>query len=592
MADERQLVAFIVPKATDNRTSIISALHQKLSESLNEYMLPNGYQIMESLPKLVSGKMDRVQLSSMKLSLIHPFSENSGLDSKIIGDLDDDTLSTTINLIRSVLKLPAERVIEPSENFFDLGGQSVLLLRLQASLKRKFEQKIPLTDLFEHSTAEGIGQLIHNRLQSKQNSRVGVKKTSTLDWTQEASLPETDRFKPKARETKLEIASLLLLGAESFIGVHMLYYFLRDSSATVFVLGSRQIIKQEEMGEAFKTWNLFDSVVTRDHLNSRVHYVQGSLHDTHFGLDEASFDRLGTQVQAIYHAGGHVSLLKSYTSLRQSNVQSVVDAIELASVGNSELHYVSTWSVLHLQSWNTAQRSRSRISIAEENPSHFVPGPGDNLGYFKTRWVAEMLMTEASKRGFSVSVYRTSGLSASTRSNLATPADNFTINLILGMIEAGHIPETDSESLSFTIDFLPVDYIASCITRLGSYGDSSPKQPRFYHINNPSPMTLKRLADCMDQLRLDGRKGIALPVEQWADAMLGQSTSEAEQLEWKMFLEYLKLGHTMFSLDSSSTMVALKDIDATRGPSGVECPSIGVEYLREMLRKHGRRVKE
>jgi len=59
-----------------------------------------------------------------------------------------------------VLKLPKDREIAPTANFFELGGQSILLLRAHAKIKRTFKIAPPLKALFAAATPIVMAQKV------------------------------------------------------------------------------------------------------------------------------------------------------------------------------------------------------------------------------------------------------------------------------------------------------------------------------------------------------------------------------------------------------------------------------------------------
>jgi aryl carrier-like protein len=50
------------------------------------------------------------------------------------------------------------QVVGVDDNFFDLGGDSLLLLAVHSSLQKLVEREIPLTDLFEFPTIRKLAQ--------------------------------------------------------------------------------------------------------------------------------------------------------------------------------------------------------------------------------------------------------------------------------------------------------------------------------------------------------------------------------------------------------------------------------------------------
>lgn len=101
---------------------------------------------------------------------------------------------------------------------------------------------------------------------------------------------------------------------------------------------------------------------------------------------------------------------------------------------STKIHYLSTWSVLHLQLWNTTSRSSAHSSVglvdkSEKAPTSFFP-TGTDLAYFKTRWAAEILLFEASERNIPVSIYRPSALAPASTLRPADPSSATTSDAV------------------------------------------------------------------------------------------------------------------------------------------------------------------
>ena len=153
LTDERQLVAFLVYNQVMEayeKQNLVSMLHEKLAKHLNYYMLPSGYQFLNSLPVTIGGKVDRKALLATELQLTYPSSSSATSASEDAEQ--DEVLQKVIQLFKDVLKLPKDRQIAPTDNFFELGGQSILLLRAHSKIKRTFNVAPALKDLFTAAT--------------------------------------------------------------------------------------------------------------------------------------------------------------------------------------------------------------------------------------------------------------------------------------------------------------------------------------------------------------------------------------------------------------------------------------------------------
>lgn len=60
-------------------------------------------------------------------------------------------------------------LISIKDNFFDLGGTSLLAIRLLAQIKREFREHLPFATIFEAQTIEEMGTLLRNRLKHSSN---------------------------------------------------------------------------------------------------------------------------------------------------------------------------------------------------------------------------------------------------------------------------------------------------------------------------------------------------------------------------------------------------------------------------------------
>lgn len=623
MTDDRQLIAFVVVRkplnAMEKRT-FVRLMNQKIGDYLNAYMIPHAYQFLENFPVTIGGKVDRSSLLKRELDLVYPSAISNDqqlIESNSRVPTEEEVFQFITRSFREVLKLPNEHQIAPTDSFFELGGQSILLLRLQYKIKRHLKVSLPLSDMFKEPTPAAVytlvSQKVPNILDDEKTKVIGKE----ISWEDEATLPNQGRYLlhrgVRARDPPAT-SNILLTGVDSFIGIHMLArLLLAQGSMKIYVLGTNRIIEATGLIQEFQRYCLFDGALTEAILLSTVRFVSGTLADSHFGLADDDFEKLGKTVQKIYHLGSQVSLLKTYTDLKQINVSSTLDIIELSAHGDflTDIHLLSTWSVPHLQSWSTTTRTHDSIVTTETSVDHFSPAETDEFGYFKSRWVAEKLMTQAAARGFSISIYRSSAVTASTATNVPEPAGDLIRPMVLGMIEAGQVPSIDHQDPPFVIDFIPVDHLASTIYSLSRRSSNPPtrpstNQPAIFHISSPSPLPLRDLPSLVPDIRNDDVLAHSLPLEDWLiqsmspPATEDDPSEEARQLRWTVLKTYLRNGHVMFALDTSGTKAAIEkaamenptdtDLDAEQSASPPQPPPpINASFLRRMWIRAGKK---
>ncbi len=120
-----------------------------LSKLLPEYMIPSAYIQIDSLPLTPSGKIDKNKL---------PLPEET--DRKTTTDIIHVSNSYEM-MIAEVWKaiLNLEHVGK-KDNFFDLGGHSLLLLKTQDLIQQTMKVELSTTDLFKYSTVEALAEWI------------------------------------------------------------------------------------------------------------------------------------------------------------------------------------------------------------------------------------------------------------------------------------------------------------------------------------------------------------------------------------------------------------------------------------------------
>ena len=112
-------------------------------------MIPASVTVLEKLPLTPNGKIDRQALPSPDETVVARTEANL---------LPQTAAERTIATIwQQVLRVTNVGI---HSNFFDLGGHSLLLLRVQTKLQDHFARPIALTDLFEYPTIHSLAQYL------------------------------------------------------------------------------------------------------------------------------------------------------------------------------------------------------------------------------------------------------------------------------------------------------------------------------------------------------------------------------------------------------------------------------------------------
>jgi iturin family lipopeptide synthetase A len=139
--------AALPPTATDAQVLAPASLRRHLSDRLPRHMVPQAFVLIERFPLMPNGKIDR-------LALPPPESLQSAAD--FVGPRSET--ETSLAAIWSEL-LEIER-IGVNDDFFDLGGQSLLAMRMVARIRDALGVDVQLRSLFERPTVAGLAEVV------------------------------------------------------------------------------------------------------------------------------------------------------------------------------------------------------------------------------------------------------------------------------------------------------------------------------------------------------------------------------------------------------------------------------------------------
>jgi amino acid adenylation domain-containing protein len=140
---DQRLVGYVVAAA--GAKFDVDAARTRLRAKLPEYMIPNLFMTLDRLPLTPNGKIDRKVLPKPQAAVV--------LDAAAVAAATDVLMTLPQHRVAGIWRevLHADR-IGLYDNFFDLGGHSLLLVKLQAALKREFGRDLPLVELFQRTT--------------------------------------------------------------------------------------------------------------------------------------------------------------------------------------------------------------------------------------------------------------------------------------------------------------------------------------------------------------------------------------------------------------------------------------------------------
>jgi aspyridone synthetase (hybrid polyketide synthase/nonribosomal peptide synthetase) len=392
---------------------------------LPQYMKPAVVQALPRLPVSSNGKVDRKAISLLPLTTDNASSQ----------------VTRPLTLVEGELKLIWDRALShkkaspsfgPEADFFQVGGTSLALIKLQAYMHSSMSVEVSLHDLYNSSTLQGMAALVSDR---KASHRPVV-----IDWDFETDVPADIQLATThstARSGHSDDIEILLTGSTGFLGVAILKALLQQPSVErIHCLA-------------------IDSDDLRQHIQDpRLTLYRGSLDEPRLGLDQATFDNLLGKIHRIIHAGARGHCLNNFTTLRTANLGATRSIALAAAKYQIPIHYVSSNRVTLLNP--DAGAALPPVSVAAYQPK--VDG---SEGFTASKWAGEVLLEKLGLRTSDmgvpvpITIHRPCAVTGSE-----APAED-ALNAVLRMSRALHaVPALAEMNVQGYFDFLDVHIVA------------------------------------------------------------------------------------------------------------------------------------
>ena len=139
---DKRLVAYVVPALAECSPA---GLRDHLRARLPEHMVPSAFTLLDALPLLPSGKLNRAALAALEVSPMPPdsaFVAPRTPGERAVAAIWEEILGTA--------------PIGATDDFFTHGGHSLLAVRLVAVLNRRYGQSFPLSRVLVSRTVEAM----------------------------------------------------------------------------------------------------------------------------------------------------------------------------------------------------------------------------------------------------------------------------------------------------------------------------------------------------------------------------------------------------------------------------------------------------
>ncbi|MFL4910552.1 amino acid adenylation domain-containing protein [Streptomyces sp. MMS24-I2-30] len=526
----RRLIAYYLP-GSEVQPPASDTLQPALRRQLPDYMVPAPCIALDAFPLTSSGKVDRKALAARQ-----PEDVDRSVDASVIPDTPTEKA-----IARIWTQLLGLDRIGVRDDFFALGGNSLLATRMVLAMRTELGVSVALQAVFSAPTVAGLAELLDR---GDKTSPAGPDLLAARRLAADiAPAGELVTVSPDPQH-------VLLTGATGFLGAFMLRDLLRHTRATVHCL-----IRARDKEHAFarlrstlEQYGLWDLVP-----KERITTVVGDLAAPRLGLQAEDFDHLARTADAVYHPGAAVNLVFSYAQLRDANVGGTEEVLRLAALHRTvPVHHVSTVGVF-------TSEEHGRVIDVET-----TTGPGTALehGYTQSKWVAEGLIEEARSRGLPVSLYRPTRIFGDSVTGACQSSD-FVWLILKACVQAQGAPA----GVEAAFDLAPVNYVSERIVALSRQASAVSGT---FHL---AAGDLTRLDTAVGWLRRAGYAIADLEPWEWLARIQADPANAAFPLLSTMAAEIEGAGSEGgLVYDTSATHRAL---DGT----GIDCPAVNEELF-------------
>ncbi|KAK7193434.1 linear gramicidin synthetase subunit C [Paraphaeosphaeria sporulosa] len=564
---DKQLVAYFVrdkdassperPNIEIDSDARSMSARQVLKPYLAHYMIPHLWVEMDDLPTHeVSGKVDLKALPPPNTRTKSPTGKRAAYEQ------DPIDIGQITSVWASILGIQPSS-ITPEYNFFDLGGHSLLLADLAARLSNRFGLKIPVARLADPATLNGHLDTVR-AVRDGQTAAVQADLPAVLraDSVLDKEIQPTNTKMNALKDAK----TVLLTGVTGFLGAFLLRDLLDSTSAKIICLVRFSDASQDEIpaGIARIRRNLLDFGLWSDLIMERVEILPGNLSRRRFGLPPDAFAEIAKRVDVIVHAAATVNLVYPYAALRLPNVIGTKEILRLACQGGATVQYVSTNGVLPPASGEAGWPEDAMLPV-EDVPEKLADG------YGQTKWVAEQLVLEASRRGLPVKVHRCGTISGHSQSGSSNAWDLLTA-LLVESVRIGHYPDVKGWRAEMT----PVDFVSKAIVHLGNQLDADQV---IFHLGDPTPVDTSAVFENLNNL---GYPTQPLEFDKWVE-LWDDKRGSAKGGDGAFTIDILRSG--MPSVEFLRDIVVLDNAKTRPFRAAVERPKVD-ETLLETYTRH------
>ena len=474
--DKDSLCGYYVTDGTSN----ISELEIKsyLKKYLPQYMVPSYIVHLEKMPYTINRKIDRKALPM-------PNIEEENFKEEEPDKYDNDELKL-LQIWKNILHLDK---INLNDNFFDIGGDSISAIKMQIEAL-KYNFNFEYADIFKYPT---IKELASKKRYNKNNN------IQKYDYSEINKILKRNNLENLKKIQKYNVKDVLLIGGTGYLGIHILYEYLKYENGKIYCLVRRKNNEEPLIRLQQKIAFYFGNDYYEKN-KDRIQVVEGDIVEENLAINLKDYKMLKNNITTVINAGAlvkHFGISKLFNDI---NVKGTENVVEFCKKENKRLIHISTISVSgNGEKEETVEETTENINskkIFKESDLYI----GQNISgiYTITKFEAEKIVLKAIKSGLNAQILRMGNITNRYSDGVfqQNVEENAFAKRLKSFIELGMFPQY---LLDHAIELGPVDLCAEAVIKILEYDSNC----NVLHIYNSKLLPIKLLVNTMKELGIN-----------------------------------------------------------------------------------------